>query len=112
MNKVLDGIEVSEFEQLIEQFIESEDPYAMSFEALDEAIHEQLDMPFDDFTSQQVNDLAALKVELTGMVRDGQIIFERPMNAPILVHGNELVIGGLHLIVNLRPESDLETINL
>ena len=109
MNKVLDGIEVSEFDELLSQFIESEDPYAMSFEALDEAIHEQLESPLDDVIPQQIDDITAWKVELTGMIRDGQLIFESPMDAPILVYGNELVIGGLHLVVNLRSEPTLET---
>jgi hypothetical protein len=43
MSKVLDGIEAAEFDQLIEQFIEREDPNAMSVEALDEAVRQQFE---------------------------------------------------------------------
>ena len=41
--KVLDGIEAAEFNRLVNQFIEREDPNAISFEALDEAARQQLD---------------------------------------------------------------------
>lgn len=37
-------------------------------------------------------------------VREGQIAFDPPANAPIIVQGNELIIGGLRLGVNLRQE--------
>ena len=88
--KVLGDIETNEFDQLINRFIEREDPDAISFEALDEAARQQLD------------EVTTAHVELTGIVRDGQIIFDPPADAPIIVCGNELVIGGLHLVVNLR----------
>ena len=93
MSKVLNGIEVTEFDQLIDQFIEREDPNAISFEALDKAVRQQLDK------------VTTASVELTGAIRDGQITFDPPANAPIIVHGNELVIGGLRLVVNLRQET-------
>ncbi len=90
MSKVLNGIEVAEFNQLIAQFIEREDPNAISFEALDEAARQQLE------------EVTTAHVELTGTIRDGQIAFDPLANAPIIVYGNELIIGGLHLVVNLR----------
>ena len=43
MNAVLDGIEVEEFNELMDQFIEREDPGALTFAALDEAIRKHLD---------------------------------------------------------------------
>jgi hypothetical protein len=92
--KVLDNIEPNEFEQLIEQFIEREDPNAISFDALDEAAR------------QQLKEVTTTHVELTGVVRGGQIAFDPPSDAPIIVRGNELVIGGLHLVVNLRQEQE------
>lgn len=92
MNKVLDGIDVSEFDELLDNFIDAEDPNMMSFEAFDEAVNLQLD------------EMAALEVELTGTIRDGQIIFDTPIDAPILVHNNKIVIGGYHLVINLHPE--------
>ncbi len=93
MSKVLDGIEAAEFNQLVNQFIEREDPNAISFEALDEAARQQLD------------EVTTAHVELTGTIRDGQITFDPPADAPIIVHGNELLIGGLRLVVNLRQET-------
>ena len=93
MSKVLDGIEVAEFNQLIEQFVEREDPNAISAEALDQAARQQLER------------VATTRVELTGTIREGQIAFDPPADAPIIVHGNELVIGGLRLVVNLRQEA-------
>jgi len=89
----LDGIEVAEFNQLVNQFIEREDPNAISFEALDEAVRRQLD------------EVTTAHVELTGTVRGGQITFDSPTSAPIIVRGNELIIGGLRLVVNLRQET-------
>ncbi len=93
MSQVLDGIEVTEFDQLIEQFIEREDPNAMSAEALDQAARQQLER------------VATTRVELTGTIHEGQIAFDPPADAPIIVYGNELVIGALRLVVNLRQET-------
>ena len=91
MSRVLDGIEVTEFNQLIAQFVERQDPNAISFAALDEAAQQQLDR------------VTAARIELTGAIRNGQITFDPPADAPIAVHGNELLIGGLRLVVHLRP---------
>ena len=93
IGKVLDGIEAAEFDRLVNQFIERKDPNAISFQALDEAARERLD------------EVTTTRVELTGTVRDDQITFDPPSDAPILVRGNELVIGGLHLVVKLRRET-------
>lgn len=90
MNTVLDGIEVQEFNALMEQFIEREDPDAITFTALDEAVHAHLD------------DVTTTRVELTSTVSEGELVFDPPANAPIIVRGNELIIGGLHLVVKLR----------
>ncbi|MBU0491433.1 MAG: hypothetical protein KKA73_20480 [Chloroflexi bacterium] len=91
--KVLDGIQVNEFDHLVDRFIEREDPNALSFQALDEAARQQLD------------EVTAVRVELTGVVQDNQITFDSPADAPVIARGNELVIGGLRLIVNLRPRT-------
>ncbi len=92
-DKVLDGIEATEFDRLVNQFVKREDPNAISFQALDEAARERL------------GEVTTTRVELTGTIRDDQITFDPPPDAPILVRGNELVIGGLHLVVNLRREA-------
>jgi len=91
--KVLDDMEVEEFDRLIDQFVDREDPNAVSFAALDEAARRQL------------AEVATAQIELTGTIHGGQIAFDQPTDAPILVHGNELIIGGLHLVVNLREEA-------
>jgi len=52
---------------LVNQFIEREDPNAISFEALDEAVRRQLD------------EVTTAHVELTGTVRGGQITFDPPI---------------------------------
>ena len=93
IGEVLDGIEAAEFDRLVNQFVERQDPNAISFQALDEAARERLD------------EVTTTRVELTGTVRDDQITFDPPSDAPILVRGNELVIGGLHLVVKLRREA-------
>jgi hypothetical protein len=95
MSKVLDGIEATEFDQLMEQFIERKDPDAMSAESLDQAMRQQLEQ------------VTTTRVELTGTIREGQIAFDPPADAPIIVYGNELVIGGLRLVVNLRPSAEV-----
>lgn len=87
---ILDGIGVDEFNQLIQQFIAREDPNAISLDALDEAAREQL------------AEISTTHVELTGSVQNGRIVFDPSPDAPILTHGNELIIGGLHVVVNLR----------
>ena len=91
--KVLDGMEAAEFDRLVDQFIEREDPNALSLKALDEAAR------------QQLGEVTATRVELSGVVRGNQIAFDQPADAPIIARGNELVIGGLHLVVNLRQET-------
>jgi hypothetical protein len=93
MKKVLDGIQATEFNQLIEQFIERDDPDALSAAALDQAARQQLEQ------------VTTTRVELTGIVREGQIAFDPSTDAPIITRGNELVIGGLHVVVKLRPET-------
>jgi hypothetical protein len=42
MSQILEGIEVAEFNQLLNRFIEREAPDAISFDALDEAVHQRL----------------------------------------------------------------------
>lgn len=91
MSDLFDGLQTNEFEKMVGNFIDREDPDAMSPTALDEAGRLELEQ------------MAATNVELTGVIQEGQIIFDPPPDAPIVVHGNELVIGGLRLVVNLRP---------
>ncbi len=91
MNGLFDGLQTDEFEKMVGDFIDREDPDAMSLAALDKAGRLELAQ------------MAATNVELTGVIQGGQIIFDPPPDAPIIVKGNELLIGGLRLVVKLRP---------
>jgi hypothetical protein len=91
MSELFDGLQTDEFEKMVETFIDQEDPDAISPTALDEAACLELEK------------VATTSVELTDVIQEGKIIFDTPRDAPIVVDGNELVIGGLRLIVNLRP---------
>ena len=42
-------------------------------------------------------------IELTGVVEKGAFVFDSPQAAPVIAHGNEVFIGGLRLVVKLRP---------
>ncbi|MFZ4662218.1 MAG: hypothetical protein ACOYNY_34735 [Caldilineaceae bacterium] len=53
---------------------------------------------------QQWTAVTTTRVEVTGRIQEGRIILDTPPNGPILVSENELIIGGLHLVINLREE--------
>ena len=93
MHDSFDEITSEEFATLMNEFIDREDPDAISTIALDEAAHEQLAQ------------MGRMRIVLTGQIQDGQIIFDSMANAPILTSGNEVIIGGLHLVVDLRKEA-------
>jgi len=90
-NRVLNGISVDAFERKIAHFIEQSEPDTMSFVAFEEAAQALLE------------ETTAERVELTGVVENGKIAFEQPPSVPIIVLGNEIVIGGLRLVIRLRP---------
>ncbi|MCE7985657.1 MAG: hypothetical protein DYG89_31150 [Caldilinea sp. CFX5] len=92
MRDSFDVLTAEEFAHLMNEFIDHEDPDAISLTALDEAAHEQL---------AQVE---KVRIVLTGCIQDGQIVFDPTANAPITTNGNEVIIGGLHLVVDLREE--------
>lgn len=89
--KMLDTLQPEEFDALIEAYAERSEPDALSFEALDQAARR--------FAQEAV----AETIELTGVVEEGAIVFDPPKSAPVLARGNEVVIGGLRLVVKLRP---------
>ncbi len=91
--KVLNGLDVKEFDALLDQFIDREGPDTMSFAALEEA------------ATALVQAATAETVELTGVVRGEEIVFDQPAAPPIVVRGNEIVIGGLRLVVKLRSQA-------
>lgn len=90
MNQIFDGVSADEFEASINQFIHREDPDALSLQALDEAARQQLAA------------VTTTRVEVTGRIQEGRIIFDTLTDAPILTHENELIIGGLHVVIQLR----------
>ena len=58
----------------------------------------------DKVTWQQWTAVTTTRVEVTGRIQDGRIIFDTPADGPILTHENELIIGELHVVINLREE--------
>ena len=93
MSDAFDHLTAEAFAHLMNQYIEQEDPDALSLTALDEAVHAVLAQ------------MARTRIVLTGRIHDGQIIFDPTVNAPIVTNGNEVIIGGLHLVVDLREEA-------
>ena len=91
--KLLGTLEPKEFEDLVEAYIDRAEPDTMSFEAFDQAIQR---------LAQQA---AAETIEWTGVVQGDTIVFDSPRTAPVIAHENEIMIGGLRLVIRLRqPE--------
>ena len=93
--KILDSLDPEEFDTLIQGYIERSEPEMLSFDAFDQAARR---------LSQEV---VAETIELTGVVEAGAIVFDPLKTAPVLASGNEVVIGGLRLVVKLRPNQPL-----
>lgn len=92
MNPIFDTVNAEEFEAVVNQFIHREDPDALSLQALDEVAR------------QQWAEVTTTRIEVTGRIHEGRLIFDPPPDAPILTYENELIIGGLHVVINLREE--------
>lgn len=91
--KLLGALEPKEFDDLVGAYIDRAEPDTMSFEAFDQAVHR---------LAQQAT---AETIELTGVVQGDTIVFDSPKTAPVIVHENEIMIGGLRLVIRLRqPE--------
>lgn len=88
--KLLGSLKPEEFEELIESFIERPEPDTMSFEAFDQAVQ------------RLAEEAVAETIEVTGMIEEGMIVFDALEAAPITAQGNEILIGGLRLVVRLR----------
>ena len=88
--KLLGALEPEEFDHLVETYINRAEPDAMSFEAFDQAVH------------RLAQEAVTETVELTGVVQGDTIIFDSPETAPVIAQGNEIMIGGLRLVVRLR----------
>ena len=70
------------------------EPDTMSFEAFDEGIQ------------RLAQEVITETIEVTGIVQGDKIVFESANPTLIGIHQNELWIGGLRLIINLRqPDS-------
>lgn len=78
---------------MVKAYIDRAEPDTISFEAFDQAIQRM---------AQQA---VAETIELTGVVQEKAIVFDPPKTAPVMAHGNEIMIGGLRLVIRLRqPE--------
>lgn len=89
--KLLGSLEPQEFEELVASFIERSEPDTMSFAAFDQAVQ------------RLAEEAVAETIEVTGMIKEGSIVFDATESAPIIAQGNQILIGGLRLIVRLRP---------
>ena len=58
----------------------------------------------DQAAWQQWTAATTTRVEVTGRIQDGRIIFDTPADGPILTHENKLMIDGLHVVINLYEE--------
>jgi len=91
--KLLGSLSAEEFNELVDAYIERSEPDTMSFEALDEAVR------------RLAQEAVAETIEVTGVVQGDTIVFDPPKAAPVIAHGNELLIGGLRLVIKIRqPE--------
>lgn len=91
--KLLGALEPAEFDDLVEAYIDRAEPDTMSFEAFDQAVH------------RLVQEAVTETIELTGVMQGDTITFDSPKTAPVIAYGNEIVIGGLRLVIRLRqPE--------
>lgn len=90
VDKLLGTLEPQEFDHLVEAFIERSEPDTMSFEAFDQAVY------------RLAQEAITETIELTGVVQGDTIIFDTPESAPVITQGNEVLIGGLRIVVKLR----------
>jgi hypothetical protein len=58
----------------------------------------------DKATWQQWTAVTPMRVEVTGRIQEGRVIFDTPSDGPILTYENELIIGELCILINLRKE--------
>ena len=89
--KILDTLEPEQFDALIETFVARSEPDTLSFEAFDQAAR------------RLTQEAVAETIELTGVVEEGAFVFDPLKAAPVVAHGNAVVIGGLRLVVKIRP---------
>ena len=87
-----DSLQSTEFDALIESYAARSEPDALSFAA------------FDQMAQRLAQEAVAETIELTGVVEKGAFVFDSPQAAPVIAHGNEVIIGGLRLVVKLRPD--------
>lgn len=90
--KILNTLGSEEFDTLVETFIDRSEPDTLSFEAFDQAAR------------SLAQKAVAETIELTGVVEEGAIVFDPSKAAPVVARGNEVLIGGLRLVVKLRPD--------
>jgi len=89
-DKILGTLEAAEFDDLLSAFIERTEPDTMSFAAFDQAVH------------RLAEEAIAETIELTGVIDGGEIVFDATETAPVITQGNEVLVGGLRLVVRLR----------
>jgi len=88
-HRVLGGLTIEKFDELIEGYIEHGGPDAVSFTAFGQVVAD-----LEAESAQEV-------IELTGVVQGDTIVFDQP-RAPITVKDNEIFLHGTKLIIKLR----------
>jgi hypothetical protein len=92
-DRLLETLDPEEFNSLVEAYMNRVEPDTMSFEAFDHAVR------------RLAQEAVTETIELTGEVRGDTIVLDSPETAPVIARGNEIVIGGLRLVIRLRqPE--------
>ena len=91
MTSNLNGaLNADEFTRLLDAYIERSEPDTMSFEAFDEA-------------SQQIAHSAVTEtIEVTAVVQGDALHFDAAEMTPVIVHDNEVLVGGLRLVFRMR----------
>ncbi len=91
----IDNISHEEFEEAIEEYVTWASEWDGSLPA---------DVFFGVWADLQrlAQEAVAETIELTGVVQGDTIVFDSPKTAPVMAHRNEIVIGGLRLVVKLR----------
>lgn len=89
-DKIFGTLDTEEFDSLIDAFIDRPVPDTLSFAAFEQA------------TNQLAEQAILETIEVTGIIDGDEIQFDATETAPVITHGNEVLIGGLRLIVRLR----------
>ncbi|MFZ4657098.1 MAG: hypothetical protein ACOYNY_08815 [Caldilineaceae bacterium] len=92
-DKFLNELSFTEFDQLLQNHIERAEPDDLTIDVFQTLVDESNQPPVD--------------VVLTGVIKDNELELHiaEPTNAPLRVHGNEILLHNLRLIIHLPTKS-------